>query len=833
MILKQDMTRKRYFLASPSISSLACLIVILVSVIVLAGWHFDIAVMRSIFPGLTAMNPGGTAVAFLLASISLLSYRASHHRLFFIISKIFATGTLLIALSYFVNQYFGWDYGPDQMLFREKLDNEAVAHGHPNRMAPNTAAAFAILGLALLLIDIKFRNIWPAQFMALLGILFGVLTIIGYAYNTTFLIGVKAFIPMALNTALCFTLLNIAILLANPRRGLIAVLSSPGFGGKTIRQLLPIVIIMPPSAGWLFKWMNQAGLIGEISAYALFVLTVMVVLATLVWWTAVSLDKFDREQQIAAQELKNAKETAERANAAKSEFLANMSHELRTPMNSILGMTRLLYEEEDISTEQKDMLGTVYRSAENLLEILNDLLDLSKIEAKELRLESISFSIKEVINNIMDTMALPSSEKGISLSCIYRNERIPYLIGDPVRTSRIIMNLVSNAVKFTPKGTVKITIDCRTREEDQVELEINVTDTGIGIPADKQDVIFKKFSQADESITRRFGGTGLGLNITKQLVEMMNGFIRVESTVGEGSTFSVVIPFKTSETRPVIMRQAFRRDTSDFLPVENRMPIEDARVLLAEDHISNQMLMKKLFQRNGIKNFDVVENGLQALERSNSGSYDLIVTDCHMPEMSGFELAAKIRAREKGSDKAIPIVAMTADAMVGTRKRCLESGMDDFITKPVNSDELDLVLSRWFILARKTKHKSKNEADNIALVSEGNSSIELSALKAYMDDEEELKDYIEIFIRQSDETIEVLRNHCQGGEGDTWVKAAHKLQGGASMIGAEKLGNLCRQAQDPKVSGANSREDLFKKIELSYNETKENLYKEIGRASSF
>lgn len=531
------------------------------------------------------------------------------------------------------------------------------------------------------------------------------------------------------------------------------------------------------------------------------------------------------------QELLDSRELADKANAAKSDFLAHMSHELRTPMNSILGMTRLLYEDEDVSEEHRNMIGIAYRSADNLLDILNDILDLSKIEAGELTLESISFFLPDFVGNVMETMLPISSQKGVRLSCNYKGDEIPYLIGDPVRVGRILMNLVSNAVKFTDKGFVDVEISGRNIDENNVEITLRVTDTGIGIPENKLKLIFDKFTQADEATTRRFGGTGLGLSITKQLVEKMGGTIAVKSATGKGSTFSAVIPFRTSGTRSIVTKQALFRPETSFLPRSDRKPVGASRILLAEDHTLNQVFMKELFKRKKINHFDMVENGAEALAALEKNDYDLIITDCHMPEMSGFELAAAIREKERAARKHIPIVAMTADAMMGTRERCLEAGMDDFISKPVNPDELELVLSRWFILPEKSagKEKGKKIKASAASPKPPKPVIELSSLMAFVDDKSELRTYIDSFIAQSDETVKILReNRNKGGECREWAEAAHKLKGGAAMIGAEKLRKLCGRAQDMQTAPAKDRANIFNEIQLAYDEAKQGLRQAIS-----
>ncbi|TNE28836.1 MAG: PAS domain S-box protein [Alphaproteobacteria bacterium] len=544
------------------------------------------------------------------------------------------------------------------------------------------------------------------------------------------------------------------------------------------------------------------------------------------------------ERKEAEEELKAAQLDAEEANRAKSEFLAHMSHELRTPMNSIIGMTRLMYEDNSMSDEHREMTGIVYRSADNLLDILNDILDLSKIEANELDLESIPFSLHEVVNNLMETMMAISSSKGLHLSCRYEGDDIPYLRGDPLRVGRILMNLVSNAVKYTNDGEVEVIISANRLNDHTIETRLAVKDTGIGIAEDKLDRVFDKFAQADSTITRRFGGTGLGLNITKQLIHMMSGTISVESVLDEGSVFTAVIPFTIADERPTVKRQALHRNEEDFLLISERKPLHTAKFLLAEDHKLNQAYMQKLFDRENIPHIDIVDNGAEALEAYENHHYDAVISDCHMPEMSGFTLAIKIREQEKKTGKHIPIIAMTADAMMGSRERCFEAGMDDFVAKPVNPDELMLVLSRWFLMpdtdddadtrqalkkdapkktkkaaAKKKKAPAKKPEKDPA---ENKPVIELFILEQYAETDEDMRDFINAFLEQSAIKLDEMRNNCGSGENKDWSEAAHTLKGGAGMIGAERLQKLCAQAQDMEDVSAEERETLLQDIETLY-----------------
>ena len=388
----------------------------------------------------------------------------------------------------------------------------------------------------------------------------------------------------------------------------------------------------------------------------------------------------------------NAVAAAEKADEAKSEFLANMSHELRTPMNSIIGMTRLILEEKHLDTETREMVDIVNRSGKSLLEILNDILDLSKIEAKGLQLEIIPFDVRESVVGVIETLAPLASEKGLTLSSAL-DDNIPQLMGDPLRLGRILTNLIGNAIKYTYTGQVELSLRYEAVNEENGMLSGVVTDTGIGIAQEKLDLIFEKFTQADASTTRQFGGTGLGLAITRHLIDLMGGTIGVTSTVGKGSAFNFSIPFKVAGSSN-IRQEAVATIMDIFEQNRERLAPEATSVLIAEDHPMNQILIRKLLRRMGLVDIDMVEDGVKALEALEKKDYDVIFMDCHMPNKNGYDTARDIRVQ----GRKIPIIAMTANAMVGDKERCLEAGMDDYVSKPVDPDILKKVLSQWITI---------------------------------------------------------------------------------------------------------------------------------------
>jgi PAS domain S-box-containing protein len=485
------------------------------------------------------------------------------------------------------------------------------------------------------------------------------------------------------------------------------------------------------------------------------------------------------------------------ASRAKSEFLANMSHEIRTPMNGVIGMTQLLADSR-LTATQREYVEVIRSSGENLLALINDILDVSKIEAGRMDLEALDIDLRQIVASAITTLGASATAKGLALIADFRPDVPSTVRGDPLRLRQILFNLVGNALKFTSKGKVTVEVALESMDNGRPQVRFSVRDTGIGIAPDRLDRLFKSFSQVDSSTTRHFGGSGLGLSIVKRLTELMGGRVGVDSEVGRGSVFWFTAKFDRASASHASHKPA----VPDPAPATQAAPgsFAGAHVLLVEDNAVNQKVAQKYLEKLGITS-DLARNGAEAVEAWQHGRYDLILMDCQMPVMDGFEASREIRRREQDGQH-VPIVALTANALASDRSNCLAAGMDEHLPKPLELTKLEACFARY-LAGRSFVARTPAQEKAAPAATDTDAPVDLRALRELVGNDDDFqRELVRTFIASGDTTLAQIVEALAANDFATLRKSAHSLKGASANIRAQAL-SLAAKNLEAHAAGQN------------------------------
>jgi len=742
--------------------------VVAISFFVMVGWHFDIMLFKTLIPDYIAMK-FNTALALLFFSVSLLLLTVSTKRYLKIVSFIFLGSGVLIGFLTLLQYVFNVNFGIDEFFYAEV---EGIGKLYPpGRLAPITGVCFLLLGASVYLAFFKARPLYRlSQILLVVTALVPFQALVSYGLGIQTSFGLAAHSRIAIHTAVALILLSIGFLVLMSRRGYMPVLISGTAAGASARQLVFVAVFAPP----FFTFLERAG-----EKHQLFPAdfgTLLHVVGSVIFFVFMilrstgklhqSLREQRRQQRRLIQQEREmlmhiqlerdavaAQKEAIRTTQVKSDFLNSMSHEIRTPLNGILGMLTLLGNTE-LNSLQKSLIHTMDTSSKVLLNLINQILDLSKIEAGKVELNENNFDLKTLVDSTIAIVDLPAREKHLTLASQIHTEANGFYLGDSFRIQQIILNLLNNAIKFSDRGIVTLKIEKVSVLDNESVLRFEVIDSGIGLDEAGVQKLFKAFSQVQAPQERTQAGTGLGLAISKHLVELMNGRIGVESRIGSGSKFFFEIKLKNSTRTEVL------QTVGEQMPVKTVDKIK-GRILVAEDNKVNQKVASSMLELLGCT-ARVVENGVQAIEALRSEHFDIILMDGQMPEMDGYEATRRIRQGEAGVENSkIPIMAVTANVVQGNMQSCYDAGMNDFVSKPIDFDDFSYKVKKW--------------------ISRGQSVIDRKAIDvlqqlAGVGNKTLIKDLVGLFELETTPALKAIRFQVETGDFVMAAKTAHHLK---------------------------------------------------------
>ncbi|MBI3653120.1 MAG: response regulator [Acidobacteria bacterium] len=656
--------------------------VLLVGALVLAGWLFAIESFKALYGDITMKANTALGLTFAGASSGLLCRETLGPRLRRV-GQLLATLVLLIGALTLSEHLIGWNLGIDELLFTELPG--ALATTSPGRMGPNASASFTLCGIALLLFYSGQRKALAQSLSALMGLI-ALLTLIGYAYQVEALYGIAKYTGIAFHTTLAFFALSLALLSSHPQQGIVAAISSAHAGGIIARRLLIPAMLVPFLLNWLRLLGQQAGYYDLGFGSSLMAVMAIALFTFLIWFNASKLNHIERQRLAAEAE---ARAQAEKANRLKDEFLATVSHELRTPLNAVLGWATLLGKGDLDAEMVSRALEAIERNTKAQAQLIEDLLDVSRIASGKLHLEMQPVNLEALIQMTVEAMRPAIAAKGITLQ-MNLPPAIGEFHGDAQRLQQVILNLLSNAVKFTPEhGHIEVNLEYR-----EAQAQISVSDTGSGIAGDFLPYIFDRFQQADSTSTRKHGGLGLGLSIARHLVEAHGGTITAFSDGdGAGARFVVRLPLPTA----TVKSSAANGNALDLnLSPQNNLDAEalnGRKVLAVDDDANTREMVSGVLHQYGIQ-VRTASSAKEALDILAIWSPDVMICDLGMPEEDGYSLIDKVRQWEAASGKLIPAIALTGFAQVEERERALAAGFQLFLGKPIEAQELLVALAQ-------------------------------------------------------------------------------------------------------------------------------------------